>query len=218
MFWERAYNIISISECFSEWETTYHQHHLTITSQHFPFRSYFFGYILFLHLYSLSLFSLLSCRYKDPSYALSFHPKLRGTTEEQLQPPAVAARAHPFFHSSKPSGRKAREDEEAQGHVPRLDPPFITSVRIGRRGLRELPVNLEREHLKGQISISFHALRWGTEPERARERENERLVLKIDWGYPREMQPQTRCDRYSRLKRECQYPWMRTTTHTKTDK
>ncbi len=62
-------------------------------------------------------------------------------------------------------------------------------------------------------------MRYAEEPSR-RERENERLVLKIYWGYPREMQPQTqtRCDRYGRLKRECQYPWRRRTTHTNTDK
>ncbi len=145
--------------------------HLSSTSSHHQFPTFSFQ-VLFLGIYTLFFSFILSLC--SPSFHVGIKtPVMRFRFTQSSEELQKNSSNHPRWprEPSLSSGRKAREDEEAQGHVPRLDPPFITSVRIGRRGLRELPINLEREHLKRQISISFHALRWGTEPERARERE-----------------------------------------------
>ncbi|CAM4332984.1 unnamed protein product [Leuciscus chuanchicus] len=115
------------------------------------------------------------CRYKKPPVT-RFCLTCGTQSSEELQKNASNHPRRPqktslSSVSGNQAGKMQGEDEEAMGHVPPLDPPFITSVRIGWRKRRELPVSVERPSKR----TDFYLLSCVTLSERKRER----LVLKI---------------------------------------
>ncbi len=213
MFWKRACNIISISECFYELEPLI----INIISPSTP--NVFLSGLIFWDIYSFFSFILSLC---SPSFHVGIKtPVMRFRFTQSSEELQKNSSNHPRWpREPSLSSIPANQAGEKQGRMKRhrvTSPDWtLHSSRVsGLAGedLENCPSIWRESIWKDRFLSPF--MRYAEGPSQ-RERENERLVLKIDWGYPREMQPQTRCDRYGRLKRGCQYPWMRT-THTNTD-